>query len=121
MGCLWCLQVFVILNIDHILYLVIDSGNTRLKIALFKGNAIKELRVFSSDNTLEILDFISEVVYERTIICDTSGKADWLADNCRQRSKVLELNSNTSVPIEIKYLSKDTLGKDRIAAAVGAY
>jgi type III pantothenate kinase len=103
------------------LQLVIDSGNSRLKMAIFDGNIIKEQKVFSPDQTDEILEFTKGVVYERAIICDTSGKVDWLIEKCRQRTNVLELNSDTPLPIENAYLSKDTLGKDRIAAAVGAY
>lgn len=101
--------------------LVIDIGNTLTKTALFKGD---ELTSFSS------FEKISPDAVERILAINTSVKSIILSsvaeydksitDNLASQYKVIELTHQTKLPIENLYGTPETLGKDRLAAAVGA-
>jgi type III pantothenate kinase len=103
--------------------LVLDLGNTFSKIAVCDHHKVIEAATYEKVTSREISYFhlrytglkgaiISSVVnYSREIIDYLSN----LYPTC------IELNHTTPIPLENKYLTPDTLGYDRIAAAVGAY
>ena len=104
------------------LNLVIDIGNSRTKIALFNQhdlmfnvpierltvNHLKMLKDEHPQLTKAILSSVKPVDDE--IIQLLSGNFDLF----------IELNHLTELPIENLYETPETLGKDRLAAAVGA-
>ncbi|MEN8227071.1 MAG: type III pantothenate kinase [Bacteroidota bacterium] len=103
--------------------LVLDLGNSFGKIAVCDGNQVIEAATYEKITSREIAYFharyaglkgaiISSVVnYSREII-------DYLSN---LYSTCIELDHSTPIPLENKYRTPDTLGYDRIAAAVGAY
>jgi type III pantothenate kinase len=103
--------------------LVLDLGNTYGKIAVCEASKVVETATYEKITSREIAYFhirysglkgaiISSVVnYSREII-------DYLRS---QYEPCIELDHSTPIPLENKYLTPDTLGYDRIAAAVGAY
>ena len=103
--------------------LVLDLGNTYGKIAVCDHNKVVEAATYEKITSREISYFhirysglegaiVSSVVnYSREII-------DYLSN---LYSTCIELNHSTPIPLENKYNTPDTLGYDRIAAAVGAY
>ena len=103
--------------------LVLDLGNTYGKIAVCDHKKVVEAATYEKITSREISYFhvrysglkgaiISSVVnYSREIIDYLS----MLYGTC------IELNHSTPIPLENKYITPDTLGYDRIAAAVGAY
>ncbi|MDA3879467.1 MAG: type III pantothenate kinase [Prolixibacteraceae bacterium] len=102
--------------------LVVDIGNTRTKVAVFEQNKI--VMSFPT-NELTVNDITSikneypEI--ESAIFSTVRSNADVLHPMLKANfKKVVELNQNTQLPIEICYETTSTLGKDRIAAAVGA-
>jgi type III pantothenate kinase len=105
-----------------VLNLVIDIGNTRTKVALFnQGELMISFPVtsFSPDN-LELL--LSEYPnIDRAIISSVKENQEALLLTLKKSiTFVVELDHNTLLPIENCYETPETLGKDRIAAAVGA-
>lgn len=101
--------------------LVIDIGNTLTKTAIFNG---KELSSFSSfekfslDGLKELLaknSSVKNVILSSVINHDTS-----IPDFLKSKYNFIELTHETKAPIENLYQSKQTLGKDRLACAVGA-
>ncbi len=103
--------------------LVLDLGNSYGKIAVCDHNRVIEAATYEKITSREISYFhirysglkgaiISSVVnYSREII-------DYLSN---LYATCIELNHSTPIPLVNKYLTPDTLGYDRIAAAVGAY
>lgn len=104
------------------LNLVIDIGNTRTKIALFnQGELMISFPAVSfTPNELELL--LKEYPnIERAIISSVKEKQEELLSALKNLIPfVVELDHNTLLPIENRYETPKTLGKDRIAAAVGA-
>jgi type III pantothenate kinase len=103
--------------------LVLDLGNSFGKIAVCDNNQVIEAATYDKISNREIAYFnarysgingviISSVVnYSREII-------DYLNN---LYSTCIELDHFTPIPLENRYRTPETLGYDRIAAAVGAY
>lgn len=103
--------------------LVLDLGNTFGKIAVCERQKVVEAATYEKITSREISYFhiryggikgaiVSSVVnYSREIIDYLNN----LYDTC------IELNHATPIPLVNLYLTPETLGYDRIAAAVGAY
>ena len=103
--------------------LVLDLGNSYGKIAVCEGSNVIEAAVYDKISSREISYFhtrykgirgviVSSVVNDSREIIDYLGS---LFTTC------IELNHNTPIPILNRYRTPETLGYDRIAAAVGAY
>lgn len=102
--------------------LVIDIGNTRIKVAVFDlGQLIvtfptEELR----SKHLQILKNDYPAI-DRVIVSSVREHDAWLLKSLKKIfTSVIELNHSTPLPIKNCYDTPETLGKDRIAAAVGA-
>ncbi len=102
--------------------LIIDIGNTRTKLSIFDrgeeivATALDELLPSHIDNLLNEYPAIKSAILSTVKDYSPELKAYF-----QQRFKTfIELEENTLLPVEIMYKSKDTLGKDRVAAAVGA-
>ncbi len=105
--------------------LSIDIGNSTTKLALFDEQIL--LQTFRFDPKIENLDFQSFVEQ----ICKRYSVRKLILSSVRtdvilnfgiipNLETVSELNHQTRIPIQNSYQSPETLGKDRIAAAVGA-
>lgn len=102
--------------------LCIDQGNSRTKVALMTddGKIIKDLsyKQFSSADVERLFD-----LYEITdsIISSVVNIEAAIVNTLNRRSQHFVLFDHmTPVPIVNKYESPETLGQDRLAAAVGA-
>ena len=66
-------------------------------------------------------ELLSEWPVRRAVVASTRGEVDDVAAMLRGRvDYLLEFTSQTPVPIGNAYLTPETLGRDRLAAAVGA-
>jgi type III pantothenate kinase len=122
MICLWLLPVFVTLDTDESLgmYLIIDQGNTRIKIAVFGGDEMLFHQVaFKRYGSNIIPKILSQYDIKAAIISHTSEVDDQIFGLCRNLPFFIHLDHNTPIPIRNQYASPESLGKDRIAAAVG--
>ncbi len=103
--------------------LVIDHGNTTVKFAVFSSyemidriveddlsiNTLK--KIFKQYNSIDRAILSSVRLLNREIILTLENHLKYF----------LILDANTSIPLKNSYTSKDTLGYDRIADAVGAH
>ncbi len=103
--------------------LVFDIGNTQYKVSIFdnKGNILqhfyyKELSEQTINQLIKEYN-ISDVIFSDTRGEDISKIQSWFP----KQIKSVILTHQTPLPISINYQTPNTLGKDRIAAAVGAY
>ncbi len=99
--------------------LVIDSGNTLSKWAVFDKTVIIEWRQTKHlvQNTLD--DIFAKYTVDAVIVSDVSGATDSLLSFLKKDRQFIKMSSSVATPIKIKYASRETLGSDRIAAAVG--
>ncbi|MCC6727049.1 MAG: type III pantothenate kinase [Saprospiraceae bacterium] len=101
--------------------LSIDIGNTRTKLAVFRGD---EMVANEAWDVLSI-DALREYAYNhqvgKTILSSVAKQSDELMAYLKSLPYFLELTTETPLPIAIRYKTPQTLGKDRVAAAVGAW
>ena len=101
--------------------LIIDQGNTSVKIALFNGREILKMATFENSLTEAIKDYSLGLEFNNAIYSSVSKQNEELVNLLSGRvSKVVILNYKTPLPIEVEYATPQTLGTDRVAGAVGA-
>lgn len=102
--------------------LVIDIGNSRAKLAIFSQNRM----VGSSFAELLSMEGIKELTdrfpgTDRAIMSKVTSIDPSVIEYLRRTYPAfLELNHLTAVPIRNNYQTPETLGLDRLAAAIGA-
>ncbi len=102
--------------------LTIDIGNTRNKFAVFDKNEIvdvitdSELSVSVIQNILTKYSNIENAILSTVKNIDSSIKS-YLSSSLNY---FMELDEKSKIPVENFYKTKNTLGKDRLAAIIGA-
>jgi len=102
--------------------LTVDIGNSFTKIAFFssKSKIIKVLRFDNSDEN--IYKFIEENSFDACILSSVLRNNEKIEGIIKQRtSNFLKFSHKTAIPLKNLYKTPETLGLDRLAAAVGAY
>jgi len=104
--------------------LVIDFGNTFAKFALFEKEKQAELKVFPKVQAYEMLDYLEIVKgsgnVDAVIASTVINYPEKIYNYLKRSFNVLEFSSKTPVPIINQYKTPETLGKDRLAAVIGA-
>ncbi len=102
--------------------LVIDIGNSRTKFALFnRGEIMISVPVdeFLPEHVTILKD--EHPSLDKVIVSSVKDYSTELKTTLKEEfDHYLDLDHTTKIPIENKYASKETLGKDRIAAVIGA-
>tara|TARA_B100000282_G_C31673409_1_gene463293 strand:+ start:136 stop:879 length:744 start_codon:yes stop_codon:yes gene_type:complete len=101
------------------LKLVIDIGNTLTKVALFEKKNIYKTIILKSINIEVIKDFIKNKIVTNTIFSSVKDSSKDLL-SIINNFNAIELNDNVKIPIKINYNNINDLGKDRLAAIIGA-
>ena len=104
--------------------LVLDFGNTRAKVAKVEQGEIVAVEAFVYDQYVKIEAFIMQNnAYDGIILASVVDIESQPLKNiiASLPQKPLILSHQTPIPIENSYKSPETLGLDRLAAAVGAY
>ncbi|MDO6676721.1 type III pantothenate kinase [Tenacibaculum sp. 1B UA] len=101
--------------------LIIDVGNTRVKVAVFEIDTVKEVFVFEKAKIIsELKKITSRFSVSNSIISSVANFTE------KEKQKIVELlnpvflDSNTKVPFKNLYKTPKTLGVDRIALASAA-
>lgn len=101
--------------------LTIDIGNTRSKLGLFDDHQLVEKTIWSDYNLEEIISYATNHKV-KNVILSTVGipiEPSWKA-KLENQFFYLQLDHQTPLPIKNAYGTPETLGKDRLAAVVGA-
>ena len=100
--------------------LIVDEGNTLCKIAVLdKSEVLCELSAPEFDMA-QAMEYIERYAVDKAVVASTRGGAEQICEKLRSKiARVLHFNSQTEVPIAVEYASRQTLGADRIAVAVG--
>ncbi|MFR9651931.1 MAG: type III pantothenate kinase [Rikenellaceae bacterium] len=104
--------------------LVVDIGNTLVKVAVVEGVDIHQLEVveeYTNQLQLTIKSMVDRYAIKSAIVCSTRGEQREVINALEEMvDRVVVFNSDTAIPISINYLTPNTLGRDRVAAVVGA-
>ncbi|MBK9254732.1 MAG: type III pantothenate kinase [Saprospiraceae bacterium] len=101
--------------------LVIDIGNTRVKTAIFNDDGLVNTYISDSLSVEDISNLSLKYSIKSVIISSTSVTDDALLDRLKIFENFINLDSQTKLPILNRYQTPETLGKDRLAAAVGTW
>ncbi len=109
--------------------LCIDIGNTRSKAALFRWSApgepvdttVVELFAFEDvfPSVAELKNILDHYPIKGSMISSVRHHPSEIEDFLRERTFFLVLTQDTAVPIGNAYATPHTLGRDRLAGAVG--
>jgi type III pantothenate kinase len=98
--------------------LVVDAGNTFIKIAVFNHRQLAAQFQYESEVQLESV--LSAYVINNIIIGSVTSLPVELLKFLKSKGQVLILDHKSRLPITNKYKTPETLGNDRLAAAVGS-
>ena len=105
------------------LNLTIDQGNSEAKMALWDDSRLVDFRMETVLTPARVDEFAGgNVPLRGAIYC--SVKREDLDVVCHLRKlarKVIRLTPETRIPLVVDYATPQTLGADRVAAAVGAW
>lgn len=100
------------------MHFVVDSGNTLTKAAIFEGKNLIKL-VCEEYLTGKIIDeLLHQHPCSHSIVCDVSGRTSLYRDHLSRVTDTIFMDHLTPTPLINLYKSAETLGSDRLAAAV---
>lgn len=91
-----------------------------MKIGLFKGEALVEDINLANDDFQGLKSFMKDQESKNVILSSTAIVPNEWEEYLNGNYQYIRLNTMTPVPIENTYRTPKTLGKDRIAAVIGA-
>lgn len=101
--------------------LIVDIGNSRIKMAVMSGGVVVMQRAverFYEDLVVELKQRYPQL--DRAIVSSTGADAEPIAEVIRRNvGHCMVFDSSVPVPLKSVYTSPETLGADRMAAAVG--
>ncbi len=102
--------------------LVIDVGNTLIKLGVFDLEALKLKKICAKENFLstlgEIIDSFPNITH--VLVASVGKLSDEQVTYLRHHFRIVYLDQNTAVPFINKYATPQTLGVDRIAVVSAA-
>lgn len=103
--------------------LVIDWGNTRVKLGLFQEED-RLIMVYNYDHdeaVAEIMKKMERYNYPTSLLCSVHHHSDELVEALAPHGNLKVLNANTPIPLLNAYGSWESLGMDRLALAVAGH
>ncbi|MFB6319068.1 type III pantothenate kinase [Saccharicrinis sp. FJH54] len=101
--------------------LIIDEGNTRTKAAVFESGKMLDTTTCTSSDSEELKDLINRFLPRLCIISSTRRDKSDFSELSGKFSQFIFLDHTVKTPLTILYDTPETLGKDRLAGAAGAY
>ena len=101
--------------------LIIDEGNTNVKVAVYESDTLKDLTIVSFDSLEEVLpNFFSVHKISHVILSSVGAFEKEIKALIPTEIPCLLVSNTTKVPFENLYASPKTLGVDRIALVSAA-
>lgn len=100
--------------------LILDVGNSLLKIALFKKSELIQKFKFSENYKRNIEDIISKNNVTHSIISNVGRIDDSIINILKESTNLLLVSNQLKFPFKNLYKSKNTLGQDRLALVSAA-
>ncbi len=102
--------------------LALDIGNSIIKAGVFSENRLVDVRTFkhcSFSSSLE--ELFEEYSIGASIVATVAVEDPSVYEQLRKQGRCLIFDYRTTIPLRNRYLTPETLGLDRLAAAVGGY
>lgn len=110
-----------VLTTDHSpLTLCLDFGNTRQKLALFKGDALKEVIYLRDDAVGHLQEIIERHQPQRSILSSVVTHNEALEILLQKQTSFHKLSHRSKLPFTIPVGKPETMGADRIALAAAS-
>ena len=101
--------------------LVIDIGNTQIKVAVFQQTIMIFKDQFHSGEVISrVLSLTEQYEIKKSIISHVANLDQAVIFELKKLVNLIELNYKTRLPFNNKYLTPKTLGVDRLALIAGA-
>lgn len=102
--------------------LIIDAGNTSVKLAIFKQDQlIAQMQTPSANFSDAVSDlFERHPDIDNAIVASVSFLEEQQLNSIRDKCELLQVSHTLKTPFKNKYTSPETLGADRIALAASA-
>lgn len=106
--------------------IVLDVGNTLIKVAVFEGDRMGKVHKFEHNNYADLMQFIANVgtncdknSSHKALISSTVGEIEGLSAVLERFFDVVTFDNKIKLPIINSYSTKTTLGYDRVASVIG--
>jgi type III pantothenate kinase len=100
--------------------LIIDIGNSSVKFAVFHFENLLEYGFIKNEDSLEEFNGLLNKYAQIDTAIISAVRDAAIIEQIKKRLNTIELSNATQLPIKLVYKSAETLGRDRIAAAVAA-
>ncbi|HET9055582.1 MAG TPA: type III pantothenate kinase [Chitinophagaceae bacterium] len=100
--------------------LCFDFGNTRLKCAVFKNEALQEIIVLDDDSEATLRDLISKYKPHKSVLSSVINHNETIEPLLASVSQFHKLSHLTKLPITSPVGKPETIGADRLALSVAA-
>ncbi len=99
--------------------LVIDAGNTRIKVGVFIEEQLKEIFYFGNQEWGQLKTFLLEYHFDQSILSSVRSEKEttWLL---QMMPNSIYFKNEGELPFSHNYRTPNTLGSDRIANIIGA-
>lgn len=102
--------------------LCIDQGNSRTKVALFDNTTLRKKIIYKTFTANEVEKLVSLYPINNTIISSVINIDPAIVNVLHNRSKKFILfDHHTPIPITNRYSTPETLGLDRLSAAIATH
>ena len=101
--------------------LIIEQGNTSSKVAVFNEGRVEASFVYKRFGVSVIAPLLERYAFSKGILSTVIDRDEELIAFLRERlPRFVFLDERVALPIRVDYQTPETLGKDRLAAVVGA-
>lgn len=100
--------------------LTIDVGNNQTKIGVFDGDKILQFENYAPLTIEDVKALFETYNIKNAIIADVAFYDENIDVFLKQHTRFIKLSHETKMPVSLKYLTPETLGRDRIATAAAA-
>ena len=101
--------------------LIFDIGNTRTKVALYKGDRLLKKVIWEKCDLKTVKAFVKNRKIENVALSSTANVSQAIENFLEKKYFYIRLSHKTHLPINNKYKTPATLGRDRLAGAVAAF
>lgn len=100
--------------------LTVDIGNSSVKLAVFEQDTMLEMVICEQAVLAQIAVLVKKYGIKKSILSSVAIENKDITEYLRSTTDFIELTADTPLPLKLEYDTPNTLGLDRIAAAVGA-
>jgi len=102
--------------------LIVEQGNTTTKVAIYHQGQIEASFVYKDFKCELLAELFKQFPLKQGILSSVIDVQDDLLTCLQERlEEFIFLNENTLLPVKVGYETPHTLGRDRLAAAVGGH